>query len=48
MEENQDQELIYEGTSGIGGGLNEGHVRPLYGNISIKIHQILVHNGQTI
>ena len=48
MEENQDQEQIFEGISEIRDGLNEAHARPLDDEISMKIHHILVHNGQTI
>ena len=48
MEENQDEEQIFEGISEIRGGLNEGHARPFNDKISMKIHHILVHNGQTI
>ena len=48
MEENQDQEQIFEGISEIRGGLNEGHARPLDDKISMKIYHVLVHNGQII
>ena len=47
MEENQDQEQIFEGISEIRDSLNEGPVRPLENKISMKIHNILGHNGQT-
>ena len=46
MEENDDQDQIFDGISEIMGDLSERHAKPLNDKMSLKVKHFLVQNGQ--